>query len=100
MGSRYGMRSRYDNYGSRGNMGYRDEEEEWEDSLPNEEDVNYVVIQDNGEPLKWSDDNKVVIYGGIEDAENDVIEGDKIVEYWIKDDTNEFLYKTEIDSWT
>ena len=28
----YGMRSRYDNYGSRGgNMGYRDEEEEWED---------------------------------------------------------------------
>lgn len=30
-GSRYGMRSRYDNYGSRGNMGYRDEEEEWED---------------------------------------------------------------------
>lgn len=28
-GSRYGMRSRYDNYGSR--MGYRDEEEEWED---------------------------------------------------------------------
>ena len=31
MGSRYGMRSRYDNYGSRGNMGYRDEEEEWED---------------------------------------------------------------------
>lgn len=30
-GSRYGMRSRYDNYGSRGNMGYRDDEEEWED---------------------------------------------------------------------
>jgi hypothetical protein len=30
-GSRYGMRSRYDNYGSRGSMGYRDEEEEWED---------------------------------------------------------------------
>ena len=57
----------------------RREEEEWEDSLPNEEDVNYVVIQNNGEPLKWSDDNKVVIYGGVEDAENDVIEGDKIV---------------------
>lgn len=57
----------------------RKEEEEWEDSLPNEEDVNYVVVQDNGEPLKWSDDNKVVIYGGIEDAENDVREGDKIV---------------------
>lgn len=34
MGSRYGMRSRYDNYGSRGDygsrMGYRDDEEEWE----------------------------------------------------------------------
>ena len=57
----------------------RKEEEEWEDSLPNEEDVNYVVLQDNGEPLKWSEDNKVVIYGGIEDAENDVREGDKIV---------------------
>ena len=57
----------------------RKEEEEWENSLPNEEDVNYVVIQDNGEPLKWSDNIKVVIYGGIEDAENDVIEGDKIV---------------------
>lgn len=57
----------------------RREEEEWEDSLPNEEDVNYVVVQDNGEPLKWSDNKKVVIYGGIEDAKNDVIEGDKIV---------------------
>lgn len=57
----------------------RKEEEEWEDSLPNEEDVNYVVIQHNGEPLKWSDNKKVVIYGGIEDAKNDVIEGDKIV---------------------
>jgi len=57
----------------------RREQEEWEDSLSCEEDVNYVVIQDNGEPLRWSDDEKVVIYGGIEDAENDVREGDKIV---------------------
>ena len=57
----------------------RREEEECEDSLPNEEDVNYVIVQDNGEPLKWSDNKKVVIYGGIEDAKNDVIEGDKIV---------------------
>lgn len=57
----------------------RKEEEEWEDSLPNEEDVNYVIVQDNGEPLKWSDDNKVVIYGGIVDAELDLQEGDKIV---------------------
>ena len=55
------------------------EEEEWEDSLPNEEDVNYVVIQHNGEPLKWSYNKKIVIYGGIKDAESDVIEGDKIV---------------------
>ena len=30
----YGMRSRYDNYGSRGgDMGYRDEEDEWEDEM-------------------------------------------------------------------
>ena len=57
----------------------RKEEEEWEDSLPNEEDINYVIVQDNGEPLKWSDDNKVVIYGGIVDAELDLQEGDKIV---------------------
>lgn len=57
----------------------RKEEEEWEDSLPNEEDVNYVIVQDNGEPLKWSDDNKVVIYGDIVDAELDLQEGDKIV---------------------
>lgn len=44
-----------------------------------EEDVNYVIIQDNGEPLRWTDDKKVVIYGGIEDAETDTIEGDTIV---------------------
>ena len=45
----------------------------------NAEDVNYVIIQDNGEPLIWSDDNKVVIYGGYEDAEYDLKEGDKIL---------------------
>lgn len=44
-----------------------------------EEDVNYVIIQNNGEPLRWTDDKKVVIYGGIEDAETDTIEGDTIV---------------------
>lgn len=44
-----------------------------------EEDVNYVIIQDNGEPLRWTDDKKVVIYGGIEDAELDFQEGDTIV---------------------
>lgn len=44
-----------------------------------EEDVNYVIVQDNGEPLRWTDDNKVVIYGGIEDAEIDFQKGDTIV---------------------
>lgn len=55
----------------------RREEEEWKGIK--EEDVNYVIVQDNGEPLRWSDDKKVVIYGGIEDAESDLQEGDKIV---------------------
>lgn len=44
-----------------------------------EEDVNYVIIQDNGEPVVWSDNKLPVIYGGIEDAEMDLAEGDKIV---------------------
>ena len=44
-----------------------------------EEDVNYVIIQDNGEPVVWADNKLPVIYGGIEDAEMDLIEGDKIV---------------------
>ena len=44
-----------------------------------EEDVNYVIIQDNGEPIVWSDNNLPVIYGGVEDAEMDSQEGDKIV---------------------
>ena len=44
-----------------------------------EEDVNYIIIQDNGEPVVWSDNNLPVIYGGVEDAEMDLQEGDKIV---------------------
>lgn len=44
-----------------------------------EEDVNYVILQDNGEPVVWSDNNLPVIYGGIVDAEMDLQEGDKIV---------------------
>ena len=44
-----------------------------------EEDVNYVIVQDNGEPVVWADNNLPVIYGGIEDAEMDSQEGDKIV---------------------
>lgn len=44
-----------------------------------EEDVNYVILQDNGEPIVWTDNNLPVIYGGVEDAEMDLQEGDKIV---------------------
>lgn len=44
-----------------------------------EEDVNYVIIQDNGKPVVWSDNNLPVIYGGVEDAEMDLQEGDTIV---------------------
>lgn len=44
-----------------------------------EEDVNYVILQDNGEPVVWADNNLPVIYGGVEDAEMDLQEGDKIV---------------------
>ena len=44
-----------------------------------EEDVNYVIIQDNGEPVVWSYNKLPVIYGGIEDAEMDLQKGDKIV---------------------
>ena len=44
-----------------------------------EEDVNYVILQDNGKPVVWTDNNLPVIYGGIEDAELDLQEGDKIV---------------------
>lgn len=44
-----------------------------------EEDVNYVIVQDNGEPVVWTDNKLPVIYGGIEDAEMDLEEGDKIV---------------------
>ena len=44
-----------------------------------EEDVNYVIVQDNGEPVVWADNKLPVIYGGVEDAEMDLPEGDKIV---------------------
>ena len=44
-----------------------------------EEDVNYVILQDNGEPVVWSDNNLPVIYGGIGDAEMNLQEEDKIV---------------------
>ena len=44
-----------------------------------EEDVNYIILQDNGEPVIWSDNHLPVIYGGVGDAEIDLREGDKIV---------------------
>lgn len=36
------------------------------------EDVNYVILQDNGKPLVWETDGMPVIYGGIVDAELDL----------------------------
>lgn len=45
------------------------------------EDVNYVILQDNGKPLVWATNRMPVIYGGIEDAELDLNadDGDSIV---------------------
>lgn len=45
------------------------------------EDVNYVILQDNGKPLVWATNGMPVIYGGIEDAELDLYEdcGERIV---------------------
>lgn len=36
------------------------------------EDVNYVILQDNGKPIIWAENGMPVIYGGIEDAELDL----------------------------
>ena len=41
--------------------------------------MNYVILQDNGEPVVWSDNHLPVIYGSVGDAEMDLQEGDKIV---------------------
>lgn len=45
------------------------------------EDVNYVILQDNGKPLVWTTNRMPIIYGGIEDAELDLYEecGERIV---------------------
>ena len=45
------------------------------------EDVNYVILQDNGKPLVSVTNGMPVIYGGIEDAELDLYEecGERIV---------------------
>ena len=61
-----------------------------------EEDVNYVILQDNGEPVVWSDNNLPVIYGGVGDAEMDLKEGDKIVTLKKKKKSIGVDYKTLI----
>jgi hypothetical protein len=45
------------------------------------EDVNYVILQNNGKPIVWETDGMPVIYGGIVDAEMDLREedGEKII---------------------
>lgn len=45
------------------------------------EDVNYVILQDNGKPIGWANDGMPVIYGSIEDAELDLYAecGERIV---------------------
>lgn len=45
------------------------------------EDVNYVILQDNGKPIIWAENGMPVIYGGIEDAELDlnIESGERIV---------------------
>ena len=40
-----------------------------------DENYNWVIIQDNGEPLRF-DSGELVIYGGAEDYEIHLIEGD------------------------
>lgn len=40
-----------------------------------DENYNWVIIQDNGEPLRF-DSGELVIYGGVEDYEIHLIEGD------------------------
>ena len=48
-----------------------------------EEHYNWVIVQDNGEPLRFTT-GELVIYGGVEDYQEDLIEGEKamtIAEY-------------------
>lgn len=40
-----------------------------------EEHCNWVIVQDNGEPLRF-EDGSLVIYGGVADYECHLIEGD------------------------
>ena len=43
-----------------------------------DEHYNWVIVQDNGEPLRFND-GELVIYGGVEDYQEDLIEGDKVM---------------------
>ena len=44
----------------------------------NDEDLNYVIIQSNGEPLIFTDGD-LVIYGGLEDAMPYLLPDDKLI---------------------
>lgn len=41
-----------------------------------DENHNWVIVQDNGTPLRWSDNGELVIYGGAEDYQLHLAEGD------------------------
>lgn len=47
--------------------------EEWNNG---DENYNWVIVQENGEPLRF-DSGELVIYGGVADYEIHLIEGDK-----------------------
>lgn len=54
----------------------------WKDG---DEHCNWVLVQDNGEPLRF-ESGELVVYGGVQDYESDMIEGDTamtIAEYAI-----------------
>jgi hypothetical protein len=46
--------------------------EEWKDGA---EHCNWVIVQDDGKPLRFADGG-LVVYGGVQDYENDMEEGD------------------------
>lgn len=44
-----------------------------------EENTDYIILNKQGEPLRFESDNQIVIYGELEDAELDCIEGETII---------------------
>lgn len=40
---------------------------------------NYVIIQYNGEPVRWSTDGSVVVYSDMQDAKDEKVSGDTII---------------------